>query len=67
MNATLNASETATGSVYEKKCSRKFCKIHRKTPVPESLSKQIYNIKQQNKKLLSLYLIICLLSYFPIL
>ena len=22
---------------YEKKCSKKFCKIHRKTPVPESL------------------------------
>ena len=22
---------------YEKKCSKKFCKIHRETPVPESL------------------------------
>ena len=30
-------TDAATGSVLSKRCSSKFQKIHRKTPVPESL------------------------------
>ena len=32
-------SVAATRGVLEKICSQKFCKFHRKTPVPESLFK----------------------------
>ena len=30
-------TEAATGGVLQKTCSQKFCNIHRKTPVSESL------------------------------
>ena len=42
LDATLKnllCSEPVTQRCFVKKCSKKFRKIHRKTPVPESLFK----------------------------
>ena len=43
------STEAATGGVLGKRCYKKFCKIHRKTPVPETLFKKAADLNIVNE------------------
>ena len=46
-NMKLRIKEAASRGVLQKRCSYKFRKIHRKTPVPESLFNKVADLRPE--------------------